>query len=257
MPRVRLFHWKAAEAEPLLESLLAAGYEVDYEERPDYRITQTIRSEMPAAIVIDLSRLPSHGREIAVFLRGAKSTRHIPIVFVDGLPEKVEATRQKLPDAVYTTAGRIAAALKKAIAEAPANPVIPPQMMERYTARAAAQKLGIKPGDKVALFDPPRDYAAVIGALPDGASLLEQPRGACPVTLWFLSDPAVYQEALPRMRTRAAAGKLWVLWRKGAKQGGLTENLIRDLAIAVGLVDYKVCSVNEVWSGLLFAVKKR
>jgi hypothetical protein len=206
--------------------------------------------------VIDLSRLPSHGREVAVFVRGSKSTRHVPIVFVNGLPEKVEAVREKLPDAVYTTSARIVPALKKAIANAPGNPVSPPQMMERYRGRTAAQKLGIKPAGKVALIDPPRDYAAVIGTLPEGASFVEDARESCDVTLWFVRDPAAYQEALPRMRSRAAAGKLWILWRKGTKEGGITLPLIRELAIAVGLVDYKVCSVNPAWSGLLFARKK-
>jgi hypothetical protein len=254
--RVRLIHWKAAEAAPLLKSLRDAGYQVDYEEMPDYHLSQAIRAEQPAAVVIDLSRRPSHGREAAVFLRGSKTTRHIPIVFVDGLPEKVEAIREKLPDAVYTTSGRLSAAVKKAIATAPENPVKPPQMMERYRARTAAQKLGIQPGGKVSLVDPPRDYAAVVGALPEGAAFVEDPGERCEVTLWFVRDPAGYQEALPRMRGRAAAGKLWVIWRKGAQEGGVTQQMIRELAIAVGLVDYKVCAVNAQWSGLLFARKK-
>jgi hypothetical protein len=256
MPRVRVIHWKAAEAGPLIESLRAAGYQVYYEERPDYHLGQAIRAEAPAAVVIDLSRLPSHGREIATYLRGSKSTRHVPIVFVNGAEEKVEFIREKLPDAVYTSTARVAQALRKAIAHAPADPVRPPQMMERYRARTAAEKLGIKSGDQVALFDAPRDYAAVIGALPEGASLVEQPRGRCPVTLWFVRDPAGYQEALPRMRGRAADGKLWILWRKGKAQGGVTSPMIREMALAMGLVDYKVCAVNAVWSGLLFARKK-
>lgn len=256
MARVRVIHWKAEEAAALLNSLRTAGYQVDYEERPDYHIAQAIRAESPAAVVIDLSRLPSHGREVATYLRGSKSTRHVPIVFVDGVAEKVEAIRAKLPDAVYTTGARVAQALRKAIAKAPANPVTPPQMMERYRGRTAAEKLGIKPGDKVALFDPPRDYPAVIGALPEGASLLEQPRDRCGVTLWFVRDAAGYQEALPRIRSRAADGKLWILWRKGAGRSGISSQMIRELAIAVGLVDYKVCSVNPAWSGLLFARKK-
>src|SRR5690348_12532442 len=111
MPRVRVIHWKAAEAAPLLDSLRTAGYEVDYEERPDYHIAQAIRAEAPAAVVIDLSRLPSHGREVGTFLRGSKSTRHIPIVFVNGAPEKVEGIRSALPDAVYTSTARVAQAL--------------------------------------------------------------------------------------------------------------------------------------------------
>ncbi len=256
MPRVRLIHWKAAEAAPLVDSLRTAGYQVDYEERPDYHIGQAIRAEPPAAVVIDLSRLPSHGREVATYLRGSKSTRHVPIVFVDGVPEKVQAIREKLPDAVYTKAGRVAQALRKAITEAPTDPVTPPQMMERYRGRTAAEKLGIKAGDAVAVFDGPRDYAAAIGPLPEGVTLLESPRARCAVTLWFVEDDAAYQEGLPRMRSRAADSKLWILWRKGAGKSRISSQTIRELAIAVGLVDYKICAVNATWSGLLFARKK-
>jgi hypothetical protein len=256
LPRVRLIHWKAAEAAPLLESLRAAGYRVDYEERPDYHLSQAIRAEQPAAVVIDLSRLPSHGREVGTYLRGSKSTRYIPIVFVDGLPDKVEAIREKLPDAMYTTSARLGRDVTKAIADAPTEPLTPPQMMERYRGRTAAEKLGIKPGNKVALFDAPRDYAAVIGTMPDGASFIEQPRASCEVTLWFVREPAAYQEGLARMRERALGSKLWILWRKGPQQSVITSQTIRELAIAVGLVDYKVCSVNETWSGLAFARKR-
>jgi DNA-binding response OmpR family regulator len=90
MARVRLFHWKAEEAKPLLTLLKAAGYSVDYKEPViSYR---EVRLSPPDAIVIDLSRLPSHGREVAVFLRGSKATRHVPIVFVGGEPEKLGAS---------------------------------------------------------------------------------------------------------------------------------------------------------------------
>ena len=255
MPRVRLIHWKAAEAAPILQALRTAGYQVDYDENPDYHLSQAIRAELPAAVVIDLSWRPSHGREVGVFLRGSKSTRHVPIVFVDGLAEKVERIREELPDAVYTTGAKIVPALKKAIANAPENPVRPPQIMERYRARPAAQKLGIKPSGKIVVVDPPRDYTAVIGPLPDGASFSEDPRGRAEVTLWFVRDLAGLHEGLPRMRARASDSKLWILWRKGEKQG-LKIPEIRELAIAMGLVDYKICAVNQTWSGLLFARRK-
>ena len=104
------------------------------------------------------------------------------------------------------------------------------------------------------MIDPPRDYPAVIGALPDGAALHDEEGRRGDLTLWFVHDPAGYLSALPRMKTRAARGKLWILWQKG-KKTGVSERLIRESALAVGLVDYKVCSVNETWSGLLFTRK--
>src|SRR5258708_7671469 len=105
MARVRVFHWKAAEAGGLLETLRAAGHQIDYEERVDYKVMPALKRAPPDAVVIDLSRLPSHGRECATGLRGNKATRLIPIVFVDGVAEKVDAIRELLPDAVYTSRG--------------------------------------------------------------------------------------------------------------------------------------------------------
>jgi CheY-like chemotaxis protein len=258
MKRVRLVHWRAEEAAPLIENLRQAGYQVDYDARADYHISQAVRAEQPAAVVIDLSRLPSHGREVGTFLRGSKSTRHIPLVFVNGAAEKVEAVRAKLPDAVYTTPARLGPALRQAIAKAPANPVVPAQMMARYAGRTVAQKLGIAAESKVALFDAPKDYARMLGELPAGVLLVEDPRERCAVTLWFVRDPAEYRAGLARMKARAAESKLWILWpkQKAGAPAEIGQQQIRDSAIAVGLVDYKVCAVNETWSALAFAVKK-
>ena len=74
---------------------------------------RSLRESPPLAAVIDLTRLPSHGRYVAAEIRATKSTRHIPIVFVDGDPEKVERIRKDLPDAVYTSRSRLASALKR------------------------------------------------------------------------------------------------------------------------------------------------
>jgi CheY-like chemotaxis protein len=256
MARVRLFHWKAEESAAFIELLRAAGHTVAYDEKIVPGLFSRIRRSPPDAFVIVLSRLPSQGREAATFLRGSPATRHLPVVFVDGDPEKVEAIRQLIPDAVYTTRERMIAALAKAIAHPPAAPVVPVQMMDRYGTRTTAQKLGIKEGCRVALLDAPRDYVSVLGPMPDGAELCEEPAAVCPVTLWFVEDAEIYRSALPRMRRLAAQTKLWVIWPKGGQKAGITQQLIRESALAVGLVDYKICSVNDRWSAIAFAKKK-
>ena len=253
MPRVRLIHWKASEAAAVLAALSADGHVVDYDEKVSSDGFRAIRESPPDAFAIDLSRLPSHGREVAIFFRGQKATRHIPIVFVGGAPEKVEAIRKLLPDAVYTAPGRLRSALGAALANRPASPVVPAQMMARYASRSAAQKLGIREGCTAGRIDPPRNYASVIGELPDGAALEETPAAACPITLWFVRDAAACREALPGMRKLAARTKLWILWRKGSS---VTQPFLRESAAAVGLVDYKICSVNATWSAMLFARRK-
>ncbi len=128
-------------------------------------------------------------------------------------------------------------------------------MMDR-TDRTTAEKLGIKAGARVALIDPPADYMRVLGKLPKDASLEEEPAETLPLTLWFVRDPDAYAAGLPDVRRRAAKTRIWIIYPKGRTASGLTQGFIREAALAVGLVDYKVCSVNEVWTGLLFTRKK-
>jgi CheY-like chemotaxis protein len=232
MPRVRVIHWRATEAAPLIEACRGAGFEVEYLEGNGSAVCRAIRTKPPDVVVIDLTRLPSHGREVAGWLRGRKSTRDIPVVFADGDPLKV------------------AAALKHPVQRVHA---VTPVMREK----SAAQKLGIAAGSAVACIEPPRDFPELLGELPDSVEFRED--DDAPVTLWFVHDRAGLLEDLRRMRTMATRTKLWLLWRKAAKASpgaGVTQNTVREMAREVGLVDYKICSVNEKWSAMLFARKK-
>ena len=253
MPRVRLFHWRAEEAKPLIATLRANSYAVDYPGDQANGSWRSLRENPPYAAVIDLTRLPSHGRHVAAEIRASKSMRSIPIVFVDGDPEKVERIRKDLPDAVYTSRLRLVSVLKRA--KPLADPVVAPRMMNR-TDRTTAEKLGVKAGARVALVDPPADYVRVLGKLPKDASLEEDPDETLPLTLWFVRDPDGYLAGLGQMRKRAFNSRIWIIYPKGRNATGLTQGLIREAALSVGLVDYKVCSVNEVWTGLLFTRKK-
>ncbi|HEY2845040.1 MAG TPA: hypothetical protein VGJ09_15365, partial [Bryobacteraceae bacterium] len=163
MPRVRLLHWRESEAAPLIDALRQAGYTVDYRGEKIDGSFRTLREQPVFAVVIDLTRLPSYGRHVAAEMRASKSLRQIPIVFVDGDPEKVDRIRKDLPDAVYTSRARLAAALKRA--KPLADPVQPPRMMHRPD-RTAAEKLGIKAGAMVAVIDAPSGYGRILGPLP-------------------------------------------------------------------------------------------
>jgi hypothetical protein len=191
---------------------------------------------------------------VGAWLRGSKSTRHIPLIFVGGEAEKVAAIQKEIPDAVYTTLTRVGGALKKAIANPPREPVVPRQMMEAAPGRTTAQKMGIREGSVVGLIDPPADYARVLGVLPPGVEMEEDPQSVGEVTLWFVHDAAEYEAALLKRRVLAARSRLWILWQKG-RRDGLNANFVRAAALAMGLVDYKICSLG-VWSGIAFAVKK-
>jgi hypothetical protein len=168
MQRVRLFHGKSKEAGPLIAKLQAAGFEVALQAEGQSTSVRKIKESGAAAVVIDLSRRPSHGKYVGAWVRGSKSTRHLPLVFVGGEAEKVAAIKKQMPDAVYSSIAGVGAALKKAIARPPSDPVVPRQMMETAPGRTAAQKMGIRAGSTVGLIDPPVGYLKVLGVLPEG-----------------------------------------------------------------------------------------
>jgi CheY-like chemotaxis protein len=255
--RVRVIHWREEEAGPLVEACRAAGFQVDYDPVSVTAQFRFIKQTMPDVVAIDLSRMPSHGREVGRALRRMKYSRHIPIVYVGGEAEKVEAIRKLLPDVTFTVLKRVAAAIRTAAKRHTANPVVPPDFMERYSSRTTAQKLGIREKMTVAVHQPPRDYVSLLGELPADTELIEDPEDAHPITLWFVRDPREYREALPEIRRLAARSKLWILWHKASADGKMTDRIVREWANEMGLVDYKICAVDQRWSGMLFAVKKK
>jgi hypothetical protein len=255
--RVRVIHWKEEEAGPLLEACRASGFQVDYDPVTLTAQFRLIKQTMPDVVVIDLSRMPSHGREVGRAMRRLKYSRHIPIVYAGGDPDKVAAIRSLLPDVAFTTIKRVAAAVRTAAKKRSAAPVVPPDFMARYSGRTTAQKLGVKEKMTVAVYQPPRDYVSVLGEMPADVELIEDPDETHPLTLWFVRDPREYREALGAMRRVAARSKLWVIWHKASADGKLTDRIVREGANEMGLVDYKICAVDRRWSGMLFALKKK
>src|SRR5581483_10054769 len=207
----------------------------------------------------DLSRLPSHGREIAIPLRNSRRTANVPLIFCEGAKEKVTAVQRTLPDAAYCTLRNLRSTLQSALRNPPRDPVKPVAMMDRYGLRTVAQKLGIRESSAVRVIDPPRDVSEILSPLPNGVELLEDASSQnVSVTLCFVPDAPSLFETLSRVRIFARDSKLWVLWRKGGQtaRGDLTETLLRTNALDLGLVDYKICSVNQVWSAMAFALKR-
>ncbi|MBV8550879.1 MAG: hypothetical protein JOY54_06230 [Acidobacteriaceae bacterium] len=251
--RVRLLHWKAAEAAVTRDVLLRAGFRVEYDETFQSALMRKWREDPPAAFVIDLSRLPSQGREIAIALRQSPKTRQVPIVFCNGAPEKVKLIREVLPDATYCAGEELVKTVKHV--RPVQSPVRPLDMMDRYGSRTTAQKLGITEGSTVAVIDPPGNVSTMLGVLPRRVEFVEQ-CGA--VTLCFVNSPDGLRADLSRVRSLAARTKLWILWRKKSAPGheGVTEQLVRETGIGLGLVDYKICSIDKTWSAMLFARKK-
>jgi hypothetical protein len=252
-----LVHWKAEEAAERSDRLRALGYEVDDAVPAGRTFFRQLQQDPPDALGIDLSRLPAQGRDLAVHVRKQASTRHVPLVFIGGDPKKVTRIREILPDAAYTTWDEIGPALEGAIAHPPAEPVTFQSAFDVYAGTPLPQKLGIKAGASVVLVDAPPDLAQTLDPLPEGVTLCWE-AGPGELTLWFARSQQALQQGLDGILAQAEYGPVWIAWpKKAAKMASdLSQQFVREAGLAVGLVDYKVCSIDKTWSGLLFTKRK-
>lgn len=255
MYTVALIHWKDTEVLERLERLKTAGFAPLSLIGADGLATiQSIRINPPDAIVIDLSRLPSHGRETALALRQAKATREIPLIFADGEAEKVEKIRAVLPDATYTSWRTIAKAVDKAIRTAPAEPKAP-DLSRGYSGTPLPKKLGITDDSTFLILNGPGGFAESLKLDGRGVTIKTQARGSAPLVILFVKSTQDLTARLPAaIKCLANPGALWLAWPK--KTSGvatdLNENVIREVGLASGLVDTKVCAIDATWSGLRF-----
>ena len=122
-----------------------------------------------------------------------------------------------------------------------------------YSGRALAAKLGIRPGERVVVLGAPPRYPALLDPLPEGASIRSRLGRTERFIHRFAGREAELVRAFPRLAGALADdGVLWISWPKRASgvPTDLTEDRIRDIALPYGLVDVKVCAVDEIWSGL-------
>jgi CheY-like chemotaxis protein len=258
LTHVLLVHWNAIEAKQKASILESAGYEVDYEPFAP-QMLKKLKNNPPAAIVIDLSRLPSQGRDIALNIRHAKATRNIPMIFVEGDPQKVNQVRTHLPDALYTDYKQIHMVLKEAIAHPPKVTVIPKSIFEPYKHVSLAKKLGIKPNTNLALIDPPGDFIETLGKLPRSVTIQKQLNGQTDLIMLFAKMQEDLQNRITKIIEKLQPnGKLWIAWRKqeSGTATDVTQTTVRKIGLASGLVDYKVCRIDATWTGLLFTRRK-
>lgn len=257
MARVQLVHWNEAEGRARARELRAAGVRVEYETDAPAALRAS-KDEPPDAIVIDLTRLPSHGREMAWALRQSKKTRAIPLVFVGGAPEKLARIRAELPDATYTDWAGAAGAIERALATPLRAPVVP-ESKHFYTSKPLAGKLGWKAGTTLALVDAPDGFERTLGQAPPGARLRRGARGKAALVLWFVRSDKELVRALPKWVAAARDGtRVWGAWPKKTSSiaSDLTSERVRTAPHALGLVDFKICALDADWSGICFALRR-
>lgn len=260
MSRVLLIHWHREEAEERAERLRAAGHRVDTYWHTDGTGARAVRDNPPDVFVIDLTRLPSHGRNSAVWLRQQKPTRSVPIVFVGGEPEKVDRARELIPDATFVEWRRIRGAVRSALRAGGSRDAVVPHTPGFYSGRPLVAKLGVQPSTTLALLSAPKGFDKTLGRLPDGVRVKRQARGKADMVILFVGERAELDKRFTKARAMMAkGGSLWIVWPKKASKtaSDLTQPKVREYGMTRGLVDFKVASVDDTWTGLRFARKKR
>jgi hypothetical protein len=130
-----------------------------------------------------------------------------------------------------------------------------------YSGTPLVKKIGIKPGHRVALVDEPFGFKNDLLDMPPDVHFVSangsSKQATLDVVLFFMKSRASLEKHLPKLKSKIAQnGMIWTAWPKRASgvETDLDENIIRDSGLALGLVDVKVCAINEVWSGLKFVI---
>ena len=129
--------------------------------------------------------------------------------------------------------------------------------MAGYSGTQLAKKLGIKEGFKIRLINEPEYYYELFSDLPAELSILGKGKDKKNFIHFFTKDFEELNKVLPTLKNELVPdGMIWVSWPKKSSKvvSDVSENQVRDLALQSGLVDIKVCAVDEVWSGLKLVI---
>jgi hypothetical protein len=134
--------------------------------------------------------------------------------------------------------------------------------MAGYSGTPLAKKLGVKEGDEVVTLSAPADFAPLLEPLPAGVRLsapARLPRHAEVVVAFFTKRSDLARRITACGKTIFPDGGLWVAWPKRASgvATDITEDVVREVALPLGLVDNKVCAIDDVWSGLRVVWRKQ
>lgn len=125
--------------------------------------------------------------------------------------------------------------------------------MSGYSGTPLVRKLGIAAGASVSFQSAPDGFTELLGELPAGAVVRKTIGGARDLIVSFVVRRRDLERRMERLGTAVfPAGSLWVAWpkRSSAIETDVTEDIVREVALPLGLVDNKVCAIDETWSGL-------
>jgi len=128
-----------------------------------------------------------------------------------------------------------------------------------YSSTPLVQKLGIKEGMTLAVLDPPENYWELLVGLPEDLTIADGDGSGLDFLHVFVREKADLETRLRELGRRIAQnGMIWVSWPKKASgvETDLSGDVVRQAGISAGLVDVKVCAVDEIWSGLKFMIPR-
>jgi len=122
-----------------------------------------------------------------------------------------------------------------------------------YSGAPLAKKLGLATAQTIALVDEPDHFRELVEPVPEDITYRTSLRGKPDIAIGFFTSKATFRRRLPAMgRAIFPDGAIWIAWPKRASgvPTDMTEDVVRKLALPTGLVDNKVCAIDETWSGL-------
>lgn len=128
-----------------------------------------------------------------------------------------------------------------------------------YSGTPPVRKLGLKSGMDCAMIDAPDDYEDLLGGLPEGVTVRDATCDSLDFVHLFVKERKGLADRLKTFRGRIAQnGMIWVSWPKKASgvETDLSGDVVRQSGLSAGLVDVKVCAVDETWSGLKFVIRR-
>jgi hypothetical protein len=131
--------------------------------------------------------------------------------------------------------------------------------VDKATGTPLVRKLGLRPGMAAVFLDAPADFASSLGELPDGVAPVAELRSHVDLVVCFVTEREALAERLEPLREAIRpAGMAWIAWPKRASKvpTTITEDVVRELALPLGLVDVKVCALDAVWSGLKLVLRR-
>jgi hypothetical protein len=130
--------------------------------------------------------------------------------------------------------------------------------MAGYSSTPLAKKLGIKEGSRIGLVGAPKNFESELGKLPDGAEIVKRLTNSLDIILFFvLTQRALARDFAKFAKKLSTDGMIWIAWPK--KSSGVTTDLsfdsVQRIGLDAGLVDVKICAIDDTWSGLKFVYR--